>query len=411
EDHVMTDRGISRRTLLGTAAVGTAAVGTAALSTAAAFVKEAAAATAPSLPKHPVAINIVDVAGNLALTRPAFEAYVRQKPHLVSHISYNQAPAPELPGKLKAEESAGRLDIDLVLTGIDALSGGLSQGIWLELLPAYAAALPDPEKVYLPGALKMQGIASGHGLCVTFCPAGPLLEYNPAKVSDPPTSPAELLAWAKAHPKRFIYARPANSGPGRIFMMGLPYLLGDTDPMDPAKGWSKTWAYLAELGKTIEYYPAGTAVTMREFGSGLRDITPTQLGWDINPRALGVVPKSYKVSVFKGFKMILDAHYMCVPKGIAPDKLAVLLDLMSFMLEPAQQAVTWDAGYFYPGPAVKNVPLSMAPKKSQEIMQEFGRPFYPKLIEETPQVLPLPAERLVYAFGRWDREIGKITAG
>ncbi|MGH7067833.1 MAG: ABC transporter substrate-binding protein, partial [Acetobacteraceae bacterium] len=84
---------------------------------------------------------------------------------------------------------------------------------------------------------------------------------------------------------------------------------------------------------------------------------------------------------------------------------------MSFMLEPAQQAVTWDAGYFYPGPAVKNVPLSMAPRKSQEIMQEFGRPFYPKLIEETPQVLPLPAERLVYAFGRWDREIGKITAG
>ncbi|MGH7051468.1 MAG: hypothetical protein ACREE5_12615, partial [Acetobacteraceae bacterium] len=81
----MTDRGISRRTLLGTAALGTAALGTAA----AAFGKQAAAATAPALPKHPVAINIVDVAGNLALTRPAFEAYVRQKPHLVSHISYN----------------------------------------------------------------------------------------------------------------------------------------------------------------------------------------------------------------------------------------------------------------------------------------------------------------------------------
>lgn len=394
----MAHQRISRRTLLGTAA-------------ATAIAAPAAAATPPPLPKSPVAINIVDVAGNLALTRPALEAYARQKSHLVSRISFNQAPAPELPGKLKAEQSAGRLDIDLVLTGIDALSGGLSQGVWLELLPAYATVLPDPAQVYLPGALKMQGIAAGHGLCVTFCPAGPLLEYNPAKVTAPPTSPDELLAWAKAHPKRFIYARPANSGPGRIFMMGLPYLLGDADPMDPAKGWSKTWAYLAELGHTIEYYPAGTAVTMREFGSGLRDITPTQLGWDINPRALGVVPKSYQVSVLKGFKMILDAHYMCVPKGIPAAKLAVLLDLMKFMLEPAQQAVTWDAGYFYPGPAVKNVPLSMAPQKSQDIIHEFGRPFYPKLIADTPQVLPLPAERLVYAFGRWDREIGKITAG
>lgn len=395
-------QGISRRALLGTAAT---------VALADALAERARAATAPTLPSSPVALNIVDVAGNLALTQPALQAYARQKPHLVSRMIFNQAPAPELPGKLKAEEGAGRLDIDLVLTGIDALSAGIAQNVWLELLPAYASALPDPAKIYLPMALKMQGIAAGHGLCVTFCPAGPLLEYNPAKVANPPTSPAELLAWAQAHPKKFIYARPANSGPARIFMMGLPYLLGDADPMDPEKGWAKTWAYLAELGKTIEDYPAGTAVTMREFGSGLRDMTPTQLGWDINPRAIGVVPKSYQVSVFKGFRMVTDAHYMCVPKGIAPHKLAVLLDLMNFMLEPAQQAVTYDAGYFYPGPAVQGVTLSMAPQKSQDIIREYGRPFYDQLIATTPEVLPLPADRLVYAFGRWDREIGKITAG
>ena len=48
---------------------------------------------------------------------------------------------------------------------------------------------------------------------------------------------------------------------------------------------------------------------------------------------------------------------MCVPKGIADDKLAVLLDLMNFLLQPEQQANTYDLGYFYPGPAVKDVPL------------------------------------------------------
>ena len=41
-----------------------------------------------------------------------------------------------------------------------------------------------------------------------------------------------------------MYARPANSGPGRTLLMGLPYILGDKDPTDPVKGWDKTWAYL-----------------------------------------------------------------------------------------------------------------------------------------------------------------------
>ncbi len=66
-----------------------------------------------------------------------------------------------------------------------------------------------------------------------FCPAGPVMEYMPDKVKQVPTTAEELLAWAKANPNRFIYARPANSGPGRIFMMGLPYILGDKDPQGP----------------------------------------------------------------------------------------------------------------------------------------------------------------------------------
>ena len=66
-------------------------------------------------------------------------------------------------------------------------------------------------------------------------PAGPLMEYNPDKVKQAPTTPQELLAWCKANPNRLIYARPANSGPGRTFIMGLPYILGDKNPKDPVK--------------------------------------------------------------------------------------------------------------------------------------------------------------------------------
>ena len=365
-----------------------------------------ASAQAPKLPTSPVMLNIVDVAGNLALTQAAFDAYRKARPQLVSRISYNQAPSPELPGTIKAQQAAGRLDIDLVLTGTDGLAAGIQQKLWVPLAADHAASLPDPEKIYLPQALKMQGLAQGQGLCVSFCPGGPLLEYLPEKVATPPATVDDLLAWTKANPKRFIYARPANSGPGRCFLMGLPYLLGDSNPHDPKAGWDKTWAFLAELGRNVEYYPSGTGATMQEFGQGSRDMTVTMTGWDINPRALGVVPKTAQVAAMKGFHFVGDAHYMCIPNGVEPGKLAVLLDMASFMLQPAQQAVAYDKGYFYPGPAVRDVPLSMAPQASQDVIAEFGRPFYDKLIADTPVELPLDEQSLVYAFQRWDEQIG-----
>ena len=179
-------------------------------------------------------------------------------------------------------------------------------------------SLPNLQQILLPGAEKMQGMAQGQGVIVSYCPGGPLLEYMPDQVKTPPGSAEELLAFTKAKPNRFMYARPANSGPGRAFLMGLPYILGDSNPKDPVKGWDKTWAYLKELDNGIEYYPTGTGATMKELGEGSRDIIATMTGWDINPRALGIVPKEAKVATMKGFHFIADAHYMCVPKGSTP---------------------------------------------------------------------------------------------
>ena len=221
-----------------------------------------------------------------------------------------------------------------------------------------------------------------------------------------PGSADELLTWAKAHPNRFMYARPANSGPGRTFIMGLPYLLGDKDPHDPLQGWDKTWAYLKELGQYIEYYPSGTTATMKELAEGSRDIIASTTGWDINPRAIGVVPASAKIATLKGFHWVADAHYMAVPRGVSDGKLAVLLDLMSFLLQKKQQAYTYDQGYFYPGPAVAGVTLDMAPEASQEAIKEYGRQEYTQLIADHPVELPLDAQALVAAFRRWDEAIG-----
>ncbi len=354
----------------------------------------------------PVTLNIVDVAGNLALTQDAIDNYVKKHPEVISKVTYTKAPAPELPGKLKAMQGAGRSDIDLVLTGTDFLAAGIDQDVLMKILPANAGKFPNLMANYQPPAAKMQELAKDYGIAVTFMPAGPLVEYNPAKVKQPPTTPAELLAWCKANPNRLIYARPANSGPGRTFIMGLPYILGDKDPKDPAKGWDKTWAYLKELNSCIEYYPTGTGAVMKELGEGSRDMTITMTGWDINPRVLGIVPKDYRVAPFKGMTWVNDAHYMTIPKGVAPDKVAAVLDLMAYLLTPEAQAYTWDKGYFYPGPAVKNVPLSMAPAESQAAIKEFGRPEYEGWIAQFPHTQSLPPSAQVEAFKIWDQQVG-----
>jgi putative spermidine/putrescine transport system substrate-binding protein len=358
------------------------------------------------MPTSPVALNIIDVAGNLALTQKAFENYRKAKPNLVSRITFTKAPAPELPGKIKAQQDAKRVDIDLVLTGTDALSAGIEQKLWVEIIPANAGKLPKLDDIYLPAAAKMQTLAKGQGVCICYYPSGPLIEYMPEKVKKVPTTAEELLAYTKENKNRFFYGRPANSGPGRTFMMGLPYILGDKDPKDPAKGWDKTWAYLKALGENIEYYPAGTGATMKELGEGSRDMIVSTTGWDINPRVLGVVPKEAEVGTLKGFHWVGDAHYACIPNGLPPEKMAVLFDMISFILTKEQQAYTYDEGYFYPGPAVKDVPITMAPPESQAAIKEFGRPQYEKWIADNPLELPLEADQLVLAFRRWDEEIG-----
>ncbi|KVC45323.1 ABC transporter substrate-binding protein [Burkholderia diffusa] len=354
----------------------------------------------------PVSLNVVDVAGNLQLTQKAIEAFREKNPNLVSNVTFTNAPAPQLPGKIKAMQAAGRADIDLVLTGTDALAAGIEQNLWLKLLPDSAGAFPGVLDKYAPGPRKMQDLAQGFGLEVTYMPAGPLLEYNPAKVSDPPKTPEQLLAWCKAHPNKLIYARPANSGPGRTFLMGLPYVLGDKNPQDPINGWDKTWAFLKQLNDCVPYYPGGTSAVMKELGEGTRDMTVTVTGWDINPRALGIVPADFRIQAFDNMTWVNDAHYMVIPKGVPKEKLDVLFKLMNFLLEPAQQAMTYDDGYFYPGPAVKGVTLEMAPAHSQEVIRKFGRPEYAKLLADRPHVQPLNAQAMVAAFQKWDREIG-----
>src|SRR6476661_1257291 len=113
----------------------------------------ASAATRGFAQGSPVVLNIIDVAGQLQLTQEGIERFRDQNPNLVSRITFSRAPSPELPAKLKAMQAAGRVDIDLVLTGPGALSDGVQQGLWIPVWKDYAERLPKAEDTYHPQAL------------------------------------------------------------------------------------------------------------------------------------------------------------------------------------------------------------------------------------------------------------------
>jgi putative spermidine/putrescine transport system substrate-binding protein len=359
----------------------------------------------PALSGRAVNLGVIDAAGNLALTQKVFDAYGSAHADRVSRFAISRAPAPEVAGKIRAMQRANRIDVDIVIGGNDVLAAGMELDLWQNIGALNDPAL-NPDTLYDTGARKQADLARGFGVLINYTPQGPFIQYAPARVANPPRSLQQLLDYAKSNPNRVFYARPANSGVGRTFVMAVPYILGDSDPKDPEKGWSKTWAYLEELNKYIEYYPAGTGAMMREFAQGTRDVMPSTMGWDINPRVLGIVPKEAEVVPIENFRFVSDGHYICIPKGLPQDRLAAALDFIRFLMTPEQQAVTYDEGYFYPGPARKGVTLEMAPESSQRAMREFGRPIYDELMRTTPVETPLEPKPMVAAFRIWDERIG-----
>jgi putative spermidine/putrescine transport system substrate-binding protein len=362
-------------------------------------------AAPPALPKKPITLNVIDAGGDLQLSQAAIDAFVHAHPNLVRHVTYSKSTGPELAGKIQAQQRAGRAQYNVVVAGYGEIANGVQLGLWQRVFPNFSRALGDVQSKYLDGAKKMARQIDGYALETFYNPNGPVLLYNP-KLGTAPNTPQALLAWAKAHPKRLEYARPANSGPGRTLLMGLPYVLHDKAPRDPVNGWTKTWAFLKQLGRYIDHYPSGTAVTMNDLTSGAVDIVPASTGWDVNTRALGVVPANFKMQTFRGFRWVADAHYMAIPRGVPAGEQAVILQLMKSMLTPAAQAYAYDDGYFYPGPAVRGVPVSMAPAKSRKVIAQYGRPEYQRLFATVPVETQLDARAIVAMFDKWDRDIG-----
>ena len=349
---------------------------------------------------EPITLSIIDTGGDLASTEVIIRNYAKANPDKVKDIKIQRAPAPELPAKIKAQQDAGRLDINLVLTGQD---GGslLALNKQIIQIPNYKTEFPRDILTDAGKALYDEG--GGYLIPSVGNAGGPVFIYNPSKVPNPPKTAVELLAWVKANPGKFMYARPANSGPGRSILQGMSFILNDSKPMDPEKGWEKGWDFLKELGKSVEYYPTGTAITLKEFAQGQRWMIAGIMEWDMKPRAQSVIPPDSKIAILENTTFVVDGHYWAIPTGVPKEQVDVILDLMKFMWKPEQQVLTWTA---FIGPIVKSATIASAPKNIQDDVKEFWRPEYDQVGTKWTVSSPLGVTALSYAMDRWDREIG-----
>jgi putative spermidine/putrescine transport system substrate-binding protein len=354
-----------------------------------------------ALAQQPITLSIIDVGGDLSSVQAIVDNYKKANPDKIKEVRVQRAPQPELPAKIKAQQDAGRLDINLIMTGQAAAAALVANGQVVRLFPDYEKQLDISDFTDAAKAHWKEG--GGFMLPSVVSNGGPVFIYNPKKVPNPPKNAQELLAWSKANPGRFMYARPSNSGPGMSIIVGLPYILGDSDPKDPDKGWDKTWAFLKELGQSAEYYPTGTLFTLREFAQEQRWIIAGIMEWDMKPRAEGVIPPDSKIAILENTTFSIDGHYWAIPKGVPQNEIDVIVDMMKFMLRPEQQALTWKA---FIGPVVKSATLDKAPPDIRDYVKEFWRPEYADMEKKYKVVPMLEVPKLNFAFDRWDKEVG-----
>src|SRR5450756_2254974 len=106
--------------------------------------KPVATGGALKMPTSPVTLNLVDVSGDTVVAQPMIEAYMKKFPQYLSKVNFGTGDATEIAGKLKAQQAAGVSQIDMVLTGNDALGAGVEQGLWLKLFPCLLYTSPSP---------------------------------------------------------------------------------------------------------------------------------------------------------------------------------------------------------------------------------------------------------------------------
>src|SRR5690242_12346333 len=114
-------------------------------------------------PLQPIDLQVLDAGGYLSTFAQAMiQAYVDTHPNLIKSVEYlPRIQAPDLPGKLQAEEAAHRVTTNLILSGFDGVSSSIKDSLVEPLTPNHQSSFPNLDSNYLPAAKNFNDLAKG----------------------------------------------------------------------------------------------------------------------------------------------------------------------------------------------------------------------------------------------------------
>ncbi len=253
--------------------------------------------------------------------------------------------------RVLAERQAGTKDgaVDLVWVNGDNFATGKQAGAWL---CGWSSELPNMKLVAPDDVLVGQDFGTEVGGCESpWHKAQFTIVYDSARVSDPPSSIAGLLQWAKDHPGRFTYPAPPDFT-GSVFVREVLYSTSGGFAQIPAQfdqaAYDKLapalWTALTDVAPSLwrqgRTYPRDSVALDRLFADGEVDVTMTY-----GPATLtalvadGTFPRTTRVlPLDEG--TIGNASFLAIPSS--SNDAAGAMVVANLALSPEQQAAKAD---------------------------------------------------------------------
>lgn len=311
-------------------------------------------------------------------------------------------------GPLAESIRVGDSAVDVVLTGLSGLAAGRRAAVWAPLPPVLAtivppeiaAAWPPRARAVLP---ELEGIAA----LVSAGPGGPVLLYRqgalPAAL---PRNARELLDFARQRPGAFLYARPGVSALGLYFVMALPHMLGDRDPMDPQTGWARTWAYLEALDPHIPYYPASGHAVFEELSEGGCELAAATLLTRLTAQTRGVLPADTRMALLEDAPLLPAAVALALPRHVPEARLPAIAAFGRSLFAPLVQSRGFGRGVLPGEPVLPGVAPMPLPPADQAALDALLPPAQARAIEAARVAPPLGPDYLLRMLRDWDVRIG-----
>ncbi|MUG88268.1 extracellular solute-binding protein [Paenibacillus timonensis] len=314
--------------------------------------------TAPAAASAPVKFNfyftgsqnVKDLWDTLV---PMFEEQNDQVDVNLVYIPSGTGAEPTYDRILAAKQAGkGSGDIDLYEDGIGVVAQGTKDGVWKQL---ETNAIPNLANVNADTMKDVDNYA------IPYRSSAVVLAYDSTKVTNPPKTLDELLAWIKANPGQFAYNDPSTGGSGSSFVQTVIYKdlpeedIHNSDPSVMDK-WDPGFQTLKELGQYVYgdgIYPKKNQGTLDLLMNGEVSLIPAWSDMVLQQLNEGLLPDTVKMQqITPGFNG--GPTYLMV--NGESDKQEAIYQFLNFVLSPEAQAVIVEKMNGFPGIELANMP-------------------------------------------------------